>query len=836
MKKKGKRIVSLAVTLAMIAGLTACGNGNGGSGNGGSAVDPNLAKQYVFKEQAIDLGVKTDNMSIDLLTRQGDTVYLVYGLYDDVYSGNYSESKLRLTTFKTDGTVIQSVDLPLWREGEAPATPAPSEESEGADTSVDGGAVALTEEALLSATVDVLDAPADDYSYASAGVGRVAVGENGNVYGVRSYYTETYSGDEYTSTSQTALICWEPAGSIVWENDLTELLAPEEESSYWIYDMNVNADGSLNLLLGGDSWQKCTVTADGEMTDNKTLPQEVADVLGNGNVAFRTSDGKMRITYWDQETYNDLYIATYDPATDAVSEGIKLSGTLANGGYYNMAAGEGDTLYYTDSEGLFRYDIQTQEGTQLLSYINSDMSVNNLNNFVMLSDEQFIGFYYDNQDGSTKGGLFTYVRPEDIKDRDVLVLGGDYISWSLRQRVVDFNKSNEDYRIVVKDYSTYNTFDDYQLGTKQLNNDIISGNMPDILIVDSGMTMDSYINKGLIADVDELIAKDEELSKNEYLQNIWDAYRVNGKMYYVVPSFYISTMVGKKSIFGDRTSITMEELQAIKDTVPEATTLFSDLVLRDSFLYIMMNYCGNDYVDVSTGKCNFDTDNFVAMLTYAGELPEEYSEDYWGDDYWSNYESQFRENRTLLDSVVISSIRDLNGVINGAFGEDITFVGFPTDSGKGSIIRPGEMTYALSAKSKNLDAAWSFVRYYLTQEYQDTVQDQEYNLPVLRSSFEDSVKAAMEKPYYLDKDGNKVEYDDTYYINGEEIILPPLTQEQVDQIVSFVESVDKLTYYNEAVTNIIDEEAGAYFSGQKSAKDVAGIIQSRVQIYVNENR
>ena len=146
------------------------------------------------------------------------------------------------------------------------------------------------------------------------------------------------------------------------------------------------------------------------------------------------------------------------------------------------------------------------------------------------------------------------------------------------------------------------------------------------------------------------------------------------------------------------------------------------------------------------------------------------------------------------------------------------------------------MTYALSAKSKNLDGAWSFVRYYLTQEYQDTVQDQEYNLPVLRSSFENSVKAAMEKPYYLDENGNKVEYDDTYYINGEEIILPPLTQEQVDQIVSFVESVDKLAYYNEAVINIINEEAGAYFSGQKSAKDVAGIIQSRVQVYVNENR
>ena len=41
---------------------------------------------------------------------------------------------------------------------------------------------------------------------------------------------------------------------------------------------------------------------------------------------------------------------------------------------------------------------------------------------------------------------------------------------------------------------------------KQLNNDIISGGMPDILVVDSNMSMDSYIAKGLVANVDDLIA------------------------------------------------------------------------------------------------------------------------------------------------------------------------------------------------------------------------------------------------------------------------------------------------------------------------------------------
>ena len=82
MKKKGKKLISIALTVAMIAGLTACGKGNGGNGNGGSsAADASLAKQYVFKEQALDLNMDSDNMNIDLLTKKGDTIYLLFETY-----------------------------------------------------------------------------------------------------------------------------------------------------------------------------------------------------------------------------------------------------------------------------------------------------------------------------------------------------------------------------------------------------------------------------------------------------------------------------------------------------------------------------------------------------------------------------------------------------------------------------------------------------------------------------------------------------------------------------------------------------------------------------------
>ena len=163
MKKKGKKLISIALTVAMIAGLTACGKGNGGNGNGGgSAADASLAKQYVFKEQALDLNMDSDNMNIDLLTRKGDTIYLLFETYD--YSDNGSQSKLHLATMKQDGTVIDTVELPMWKEGEAPATPAPAQGGEDpVDTPADGAdgseAMPLTEQ--KTSTQDIAAADMD---------------------------------------------------------------------------------------------------------------------------------------------------------------------------------------------------------------------------------------------------------------------------------------------------------------------------------------------------------------------------------------------------------------------------------------------------------------------------------------------------------------------------------------------------------------------------------------------------------------------------------------------------------------------------------------------------
>ena len=160
-------------------------------------------------------------------------------------------------------------------------------------------------------------------------------------------------------------------------------------------------------------------------------------------------------------------------------------------------------------------------------------------------------------------------------------------------------------------------------------------------------------------------------------------------------------------------------------------------------------------------------------------------------------------------------------------------IGFPSSNEDGSVIS-ADMQFALSSKSSNKEGAWAFLRTFLTDEYQE--ENVRYGFPISIKRLNELAAEAMEKPYYMDENGNKEEYDSTYYINGQEIIIPPMTKEETDAFMEQLYSFTQVYKQDDTLLNIITEESAPYFAGQKSAKDVASIIQSRVQLYVNENR
>ena len=69
-----------------------------------------------------------------------------------------------------------------------------------------------------------------------------------------------------------------------------------------------------------------------------------------------------------------------------------------------------------------------------------------------------------------------------------------------------------------------------------------------------------------------------------------------------------------------------------------------------------------------------------------------------------------------------------------------------------------------------------------------------------------------------------------------EIKADPLSKEETAKVMDLIKSINRAANYDEELLKIVQEESAGFLEGQKSAQEVAGIIQSRAKIYINENR
>ncbi|MEF9970886.1 MAG: hypothetical protein RR731_01070, partial [Oscillospiraceae bacterium] len=61
-------------------------------------------------------------------------------------------------------------------------------------------------------------------------------------------------------------------------------------------------------------------------------------------------------------------------------------------------------------------------------------------------------------------------------------------------------------------------------------------------------------------------------------------------------------------------------------------------------------------------------------------------------------------------------------------------------------------------------------------------------------------------------------------------------QPEADQLKALINSVENTAAFDNSMMSIINEEAEIFFAGEKSVEETANIIQSRMKIYINEQR
>ncbi len=784
--KKGiwKKVIALSLAAVMGLGLAACsggddnqggqdGIGGGDEGTSGGVKTSQQGKENVYSYQELNLLGRNDNVS-NLSYQDGKLYFLVYN-----YGGSGEETsennKFGYYKANIDGSDSSFVELAL-------------PEREGSNSWINSAFVSNA----------------------------------GYVYAVDSCtYEDTSDPNNYVYEDRFYLDCWNMEGSLQWSKQIIA-----NKPGEWSYCGQVldGGEGRVLAVLSGNKNETVLYSPQGEEISRKEMS---GDIIDRSALIYANGDGTLTMIYND-EAYTKRYMASYDIEAGTLGEQTELPFH----DNFGIRGGTGQDLLLANNMGLYTWSPGDAEPKMLMNSINSDLLADDINMVLWIDDQHFAAVYHDIRTYAQKCACFTYVDPADIPDKKELVLGGSYVGSEIRAKVIQFNQSNSQYRITLKDYSIYNSPEDWTAGQTRLNNDIISGKMPDIMMFTDLNSYRNYVSKGALADIGKLLAADPELGGLEYLQNVWDAYSVNGQLYAVIPSFNVQTMVAKKSLVGEPQSWTMADVEAVLATMPQGAAAFGDMT-RDGFIYNILSYGGKDFIDLETGECHFDSQEFIDMLEYAKTLPKEsYKED---EDYdYFSHENQYRENRSLMRELYISNIEDCKYQIKGYMGEEVSYVGFPTSDSKGSCLGISGSALMISANSQQQDEAWQFVRQFLTEEYQTS--SELYSMPVLKSAFLAKAAKATERSYWTDENGNKEYYDDYWTINGEQVVLEPFTQEEVEEICQFIYGVNRTAYYNEEIRNIIIEDAEAFFSGQRSAQEVAGIIQSRAQVYINENR
>ena len=821
--KKWKGAVSLLLAAVMVFGLAGCGGGK-------SNIDANAeSKKYVYRLQDIESNLLTSEVNVSSVYYGNGKIYILT-------TQNYWDEKtgwvMNLISMNEDGSEEQTVEImstlrdnPDWQPG-----------VEEPDYGIDPLSSVVTEPESTPepdagtgeepAEEEVPDEPADD--------DMTAPQDEPTVY-YNSYISQTLLTDKYVyAVTQNESYSFDSNGNYVpGENTLImyiynqqgekqgEVMINDDPESYvWIRDMCADAEGNVALSLEEEIW---VYDAQGKLMTK--IPVDTSQMYVERVLVDK--DGFLNLICYNNE-WTKITAKKYNMKTGAAGEEVELPGSLTN---FGLRPGREWDFLASNSNGIYGYNIGDAEATQILSYINSDLDNSSINEVYEMGEGKLF-FIYTDEEWNTCMAVGTYVPPEEIPDKEAIMLACSYLPWNMRRRIVAFNKESEQYRIVVNDYSVYNTQEDYTAGITKLNNDIISGQMPDILILSSEMPVDSYIAKGFLADIGKMIEEDEELHMEDYMTNVFEAYSVNGKLYSIVPAFSIATVMGKTADVGETPGWTLADLKALMEAHPEASA-FGRSTVRSEILWNIMGFSGSRFVDRSSGKCHFDTQEFIDLLEFMMLFPEEFDYESEGEDYWKDYNTQYRSGKTLLMNTHFSNFDNYIYWAHGMFGEPVTMIGFPAEEGIGAAIS-AESQYAISARSQNKEGAWEFLRYYLTEEYQKS--DEMYGMPVLREAILEDIEVAKERPYWENEDGTKEYYDRTYWIGDERIILEPLSDEEADTLLAYIESVTVSNYYDESLLNIIQEETEAFFKGDKSAADVAEIIQSRAQVYINESR
>ncbi len=398
---------------------------------------------------------------------------------------------------------------------------------------------------------------------------------------------------------------------------------------------------------------------------------------------------------------------------------------------------------------------------------------------------------------------------EEQTELRIFSFGGNQ---ALEELAADYNRKHPDTTVVVE---TGESGEDRDILLNRLMIRMQSGEGPDILVL-SRKQLEILQSKGMLADLSDMI---QEETREQIFAGVLQQGMIENRLYGISGRVSISTLLVPKDVWEGDTWTFQDVLSLLEQREKSGAPCDSfDSTGSSQMLYELtsmdLERINCFLADPEKGKSCFDHPEFIKLL--------EACKRYGNSDEYKTPEERLAEVEAGK-ALALYAGGDLKGFssVMAMAGEGWKCVGYPTEGENGTRVTCYELM-AVNAGTQRFETAADFLNYLLSGEVQRRKMT---TGTVRRDVLTAGVEVISEGPVF--KLGGRMVTPLEGKPDGDSWL-----QEYMDLLDQGVPMAEE---YSE-IEMIMTEEAAAFFSGDKDAAEAAEIVQSRVQLYLDERK
>lgn len=466
-----------------------------------------------------------------------------------------------------------------------------------------------------------------------------------------------------------------------------------------------------------------------------------------------------------------------------------------------MFKGGCDEIYYAESDDLFRFKYN-DKSVKILSFTETGIISDAMR---ILTDEKeciLIGCN-DNENFHvfvlTDNSSINDSPDAADEDKRIKISFIGVNTSSYQGTIVEYNKISTDYQISIRKTvgfdEIYDKYGAYLLDEK-----------PEIFEV---WDYNDMMQNGYMKNILPYLESGSGISTDDYFDWVIEDQILDGEIYSIPKTMYLAVIGISKEFLGNKREWDIWGFLDFLEEHPDAVSYNGRNPDEVKLNILRISICNalDEFVDFDNGTAYLEGEEFKEYLSRINKLQIPVVSQ--GD----------KERLNNGDEVIVELyIKDTPSFADyeSECGRELALIGYPSASGgtPASIIGY-QYRLGISPESEYPDEGWKFIEYYLNAP----LGQYSMGYPTKKDDFEDAIVEGTDRPV----------------LNIEGVEYKTVTQEDVNEIRQAFEN----TFQNDNRMDIwwiIYEEASLYFEGNKELDETCNVIQSRVQLYLDEKK